>query len=63
MKRLDRGHLHPLLEQPETDMSRPRLNLTSAVGGEYSSKELFEQCINSYKYEPATWLLPVHVVT
>jgi hypothetical protein len=23
MDRLDQGHLHPLLENPETDMSRP----------------------------------------
>ncbi len=35
---------------PETDMSRPESNpdLLGAVGGEHSSKELFEQLINSY---------------
>jgi hypothetical protein len=31
MERLDQGHLHPLLEHP------------GLAGGEYSSKELFEQ--------------------
>ncbi len=45
MERHDRGHLHPLLEQPETGMSRsgiepgpPRWEAT-----EHSRKELFKQ--------------------
>jgi hypothetical protein len=43
MERRDQGHLHPLLKQLETIMSR-----ASAVGGEHSSKELFEQSVNSF---------------
>jgi len=51
MERLDEGHLHPKLEvpTPETDMSRPGIKPgpLMSVGGEQSSKELFEHCINS----------------
>ncbi len=44
MKRLDQGHPHPLLEHPETNMSRPGIEpRTACVTGEHSSKELFEQ--------------------
>jgi hypothetical protein len=44
MKRLDQGHLHPLLEHPETNMSRP--GIKPGPPGEYSSKELFEQLMS-----------------
>jgi hypothetical protein len=40
-ERLDQGHLNPLLQVPN-------LTRASAVGGEHSSKELFEQRVNSY---------------
>jgi hypothetical protein len=40
MERLYQGHLHPLLEQPVSAGKRTR---ASAVGGERSSQELFEQ--------------------
>ncbi len=44
MKRLDHGHLHPLLEPPETNMSRPGIEPRAACfTGVHSSKELFEQ--------------------
>jgi hypothetical protein len=29
MERLDQGHLHPLLEHPETNMSRPGIECAS----------------------------------
>ncbi len=41
MKRLDQGHLNPLLEHPKTNMSRP--GIEPWPPGEHSSKELFEQ--------------------
>jgi hypothetical protein len=43
MERLYQGHLHPLLKQLETVIFR-----ASAVGGEHSSKQLFEQSVNSF---------------
>ncbi len=43
MERLDQGHLYPLTRASKTVISR-----ASAVGGEHSSKELFEQLVNSY---------------
>ncbi len=48
MERLDHGHLHPLLEHRETNMSRPGIEPGSPVAGKYSSKELFEQILNIY---------------
>jgi hypothetical protein len=44
MERLDQGHLHPKLEVPRLKC----LCRVSAVGSKHSSKELFEQCINSF---------------
>ncbi len=38
MERLNEGHLHPLLEEPETNMPR-----SGRAAGEYSSKELVSQ--------------------
>jgi hypothetical protein len=43
MERLDQGHLHPLLEHPETNMSRPDIEPGSHAGKH--SKELFEQLL------------------
>jgi hypothetical protein len=40
MERLYKGHLHPLLKQPETNVA--------CVTGEHSYKELFEQLITVY---------------
>ncbi len=57
MERLDQGHLYPFLE-PETDMSH--MTRVSTVGGDHSSKELFEQLFNSYSehlHELATLFL------
>jgi hypothetical protein len=46
MKRLDQGHLHPLLEHPETNKSRAvKRTRVACVAGVHSSKELFEQLI------------------
>jgi hypothetical protein len=42
MERLDQGHLHPLLERPEANLSRPGIE-PAFFAGEHSSKELFEQ--------------------
>jgi hypothetical protein len=44
MERLDLGHLHPKLE---IDMSRPEIE-PGPLASEHSSKELFEQRVNSY---------------
>ncbi len=46
MERLDQGLFHALLEQPRLTCSG-RENRTR-VGGEHSSKELFELIVNSY---------------
>jgi hypothetical protein len=43
MERLDIGHLHPLLEHPRLTCPGQKIS-----PGEHSSKELFEQPINSY---------------
>ncbi len=40
MERLDQGQLHPLQKHPAGAQTR-----ASAVGGDHSSKELFEQKI------------------
>ena len=32
MKRFDQGHLHPLLEHPETDMSQPGIEPSKFFG-------------------------------
>ncbi len=46
MERLDQGHLHPKLEvQRLTCLGRES---NPGLRGEHSSKELFEQRINSY---------------
>jgi hypothetical protein len=45
MERLEQGHLHPLLQHPETKMSRPGIERGSPVS--HSSKELFEHIILS----------------
>jgi hypothetical protein len=46
MKRHDQGHLHPLLEQPETNLSRPESNPGCLrLTGENSGKELFEPLV------------------
>ncbi len=46
MKRLDQGHLHPLLEHHETNMSRPGIEPEPpGATGEHSSKELFKQLL------------------
>jgi hypothetical protein len=45
MERLDHGHLHPLLQHPETKISRPWIQHGSPVS--HSSKELFEHLILS----------------
>jgi hypothetical protein len=44
MKRLDQGHLHPLLEHPETNMSRPGIEPVPPVA-QTSTLELFEQLL------------------
>ncbi len=47
IKRLDQGHLHPKLEvQGHVPVGNP--TLASAVGGEHSGKEPFEQLVNNY---------------
>jgi hypothetical protein len=57
-ERLNQVHLHP--RSPETDMSWPGIEPgPTRWEGEHSSKELFEQLINSYLFgtfthEPAT---------
>jgi hypothetical protein len=44
MKRLDQGHLHPLLQHPQTNMSSPGIEPRAAcVTSEHASKDLFEQ--------------------
>jgi hypothetical protein len=59
MERLDQGHPHPrhVLAGNRTQ--------ASMVGSEHSSKQLFEQLINSYPehlHELTTWLPPsVHI--
>jgi hypothetical protein len=49
MKRLDQGHLHPKLEVPRLKWLDRESNpgLRSVVGGEHSSKELFEDRVNT----------------
>ncbi len=32
MKRLDQGHLHPLIEHPETNMSQPGIEPSESFG-------------------------------
>jgi hypothetical protein len=61
MERLDQGHLHLKLEVPRlTCLARESKTWASMVGGEHSSKELFEQCIICYSehlhMKPATTL-------
>ncbi len=49
MERLDQGHLHPKLEDPRlTSRGRESDLDLCCSGSEHSSKELFEQHINSY---------------
>ncbi len=49
LERLDQGHLHPKLEVPRLAcLSRELKYRASEVGGKHSSKELFEQLVNSY---------------
>ncbi len=53
MDRLDQGHLHPLLEQPKTDMSQPgierrppqRESSTIYIAKSYSNSLLIARCI------------------
>jgi hypothetical protein len=45
---LAQDHLHPKLEVPRLTCLGPKQTLASAVGGQHSSKELFEQRVNSY---------------
>jgi hypothetical protein len=47
MKRLDQDHLHYKLEVPRLTSVWNRTR-AFAVGGKHSSKELFEQRVNSY---------------
>jgi hypothetical protein len=60
-KSLDPEYRHQALAGPLVQAkNRTR---ASAMGGEHSSKELFEQLINSYSehlHELLTWLPPVH---
>ncbi len=52
MERLNQDHHHPKLEvQRLTCLSRE----SNPVGGEHSSKKLFEQCINSYLFGNSTY--------
>jgi len=46
LKRLDQGHLHPKLEDPRLTCLGRETN--PAARGGHSSKELFDQRINSY---------------
>jgi hypothetical protein len=47
MERLDQGHLHPLQEDPETNMSRPGIKPgVACVAGEHSSRDLFGTSTN-----------------
>jgi hypothetical protein len=56
MKRLDQGHLHPLLEHSETNKSRPEIEPgVACVIGEHSSKELLEQLM-LLLFGTSTWL-------
>jgi hypothetical protein len=43
MERLDQGYLHPLLEHPETNMSRPGIDPGPPASEAITSKELSEQ--------------------
>jgi hypothetical protein len=54
MDRNDKGHLHPLLRGPETDMSPPGMEPGHP---RHFSNELFEQRINSY-FGTSTYELP-----
>jgi hypothetical protein len=53
MERLDQGHLHSKLEVPRLTCLGRELNPGLLSEGEHSSKELLEQCVNSYS-EPTT---------
>jgi hypothetical protein len=48
MERLDEGHLHPKLEVPRLTYFGQESNLGLTVRSEHSSKELFEQRVNSF---------------
>jgi hypothetical protein len=48
MKRLEPGHLRPKLQVPEPTCPGRERTQASAVGGEHSKKEPFEQLVNSY---------------
>jgi hypothetical protein len=56
MERLDQGILHPLLEQPETDMSRPGIEprppQASTLAKSYSN--IYKLLFGTSTYEPAT---------
>jgi hypothetical protein len=46
MKRLDQGHLHPLLEHPETNMSRPGIEQASQASN--LAKSYSNSLLNCY---------------
>jgi hypothetical protein len=48
MERLDQGNLHPKLDVLRLDMFRLGIEPGPLREGEHSSKELFEQRVNSY---------------
>jgi hypothetical protein len=48
MERLDQGPLHPLLNTLDKHVSDRNRTWVACVAGEQTSKELFEQLINSY---------------
>jgi hypothetical protein len=51
---IDQGDLHPKLEVPRLTRIGLEPNLGSTLGGERSSKELFEQQFGTSTYEPVT---------
>ncbi len=40
MKKVDQGHLHPLLEQPKTDMSQPGIEPGWELVNSYTENKL-----------------------
>jgi hypothetical protein len=48
MKRLDQDHLHPKLEGPETDMSRPGIVPGLRGGSQALQKRPFELLVENY---------------
>jgi hypothetical protein len=55
MERFDQGHLHPLLEHPETNMPRPPASQASTLAKSYPNSVCYNTIYFSSTPLPAGW--------